>query len=348
MESAISFPESVPAEESEVEFPESKRRSTAYFVGSVPDKSNVERTLPGAFEYVGLQTPPESPKETPKPLNLRRNQEPDIMSMLSVMMERMDKLESTRVATPSELKPSDSSSTFERYQSKQKYWKPDYNAPSQIIESPEEEAIEEITCLGVDHKRDEKNVVRGFVKDRPTAYKELRITNQIKAIPGLQCVFVNERLNFLAHLHNALHKLDRTANSYPPDHMIELLENVCNERAKTPQFQLLQMVIKTTIDFDEMRVIANHFSLPIIEVGMFLSERYIYQLFDKLNLEYESAWFDTVKDLHVPEFHKKYSNRSDAYLNVSKKPRTKHRRTSTSELTVRSDEKKRHLRRPFF
>jgi len=262
-----------------------------------------------------LRTPSKTEKEVAPQVN-------DMRNLLSVMMSRLDKLEreGSDVETaraPTELGPSDSVSSFNRVTGR-KLWKPDYNAMDAVIETEEEEDIERVTALNLELNRDENTVIRGFVKTRAMVFKEHRTMERIKAIPGLQVVFVNDRLNFLAHLHTALHELSKD-DEYPPNDFVNRLSRACRRSPQTPQQELLQMVVSTTIDFSNFSVISNQFKIPILEVGMNLSEQYVYTAFDQLNNEYQIAYFETIKNLRLPNFHNKYDSKSSSYYGEREK-----------------------------
>lgn len=251
------------------------------------------------------------------------NEMDELKLMLNTVIQKVNLLEVNKPQTMSpqpvakglhtELSPDDSSSTMGRYREQRKFWKPDYNDPSTFAASQEEEDIETILNVGPVVDRNENVVVRGFVKTNPIAFHEQKMVSKIKTIPGLQQVFICERLNFLAHLHSALHSLSHSED-YPPPDFVSRLEKTLHRSARNPQTELLKMVISTTIDFENMVVCSNAFRIPVLEVGMRLTEQYIYMAFHQLNSEYESTWFEAVKNMRIPSFHGRFVGKSDSYL----------------------------------
>lgn len=321
--SVVSFPDTEPASYSGVTPRNQDDIHASYTQCKLPyaDQSTAWK-VPGAQNSKAVRVDDHHSGLTPKPLNLvhKTSEMDELRKMMETLTSKVAMLSNgSPVAgkTNTELFPDDSASTLERYNSGRKFWKPDYNIPENIVESPEERDIEQIMSQQTT-SGDYTTVVRGFVKDRPICFRETRIARSIGTVKGLQQVFVNDRLNFLAHLHNALHRMDTNSQTYPPENLLYHLQRVCRKTPDTPQKELLKLVVQTTIDFEDMIVIANQFKIPILEVGMRLSERYVYLAFDKLNHEYEMEWFETTKDLHVPTFHSKYSTKSDTYLSLGK------------------------------
>jgi hypothetical protein len=334
--SVLSFPDTEPAQQSYVKPYDSEHVNGFVFEGKVRrDSVHAPYSSP---EPRDRNDEMDNGHLTPKPLNLKSNRDIEIenmKTMISNLSKTVSQLAINKNPDKSELTPNDSSSVIERYEEKRKYWKPDYNLPEEVVMSKDERDLEEITSLGY-KTRDENTVIRGFVKTRPMIFREMRTTQNIQTIKGLQRIFVNDRLNFLAHLHNALHKLDKDSHKYPPDNFLYLLQRVCRKPCDTPQKELLKMVIETTIDFDTMEVVANQFRIPILETGMMLTEQYIYMAFDKLNHEYEMEWFETTKDLHVPSFHSKFKDKSDTFLSMGKLQSSRYPRRSGTVLSVQS------------
>jgi len=278
-------------------------------------------------------TPPQSPqakKVNHQPHNKPMADAPN-ETLLETIMKRLDQMESRMNSAPTILRhqnvdnnqpstigPGDSSSELNRYN--KNFWKPDYNSPSEVMPCIEEEDIQTILATGTQLSKNEDDVVRGFVKTRPMIMHEVRVNSSIKPVPGLQKIFCNPRLNFLAHLHTALHKIS-SFKEYPPPDLIERLVVTKNEFPRNPQHELLNQVISCTLDLEDMVVVSNPFSLPVLEVGMKLTEKYVFTCFDILNKEYESMWFETVKDLRVPRFHRNHSDKSDDYLRNSRRRR---------------------------
>jgi hypothetical protein len=155
-----------------------------------------------------------------------------------------------------------------------------------------------------------QSVIGGY-KPKLSTFQEERLT-EIAPIDGLPIIFHNDRLNFLAHLHKPLKKLLTFEGSYPCDHILEKLRSFIRKHQGTdrdPADNLLYMVIRDTISITRSMVKSNRFQLPLLEPGMFLTEKIIYMSIDQLYKEYSRQWFETMKDVEVPEFHSIYKNR---------------------------------------
>lgn len=133
---------------------------------------------------------------------------------------------------------------------------------------------------------------------------------ELKPIVGLPRVFVNDRLNFLCHLHKPLKALLTENGVYPCSDILMKLESFVKRhrgRDREPADNLLYMVIRDTFSISRMQVKHNNFDLPLLEVGMYMNSRLITMCIDQLNEEYSTQWFASMKDLDVPEFHSRYT-----------------------------------------
>jgi hypothetical protein len=132
---------------------------------------------------------------------------------------------------------------------------------------------------------------------------------EIAPIHGLPKVFVNDRLNFLCHLHKPLYELLSDGQTYPATDIFPRLERFMKKhrgREREPEANLLYMVIKNTFSLSKMQVRENPFSMPLLEPGMFLDEEIIYMCIEQLHSEYSLQWFTSMKSVAVPAFHDKY------------------------------------------
>jgi hypothetical protein len=153
------------------------------------------------------------------------------------------------------------------------------------------------------------NVIGGYGLTAEEKMEELEEMMQITSVSGLSRVFIDERLNFLMHLHNQLYKLLRKGDNYPdPDSLGVLTNFVRSKKGKerSPHEDLLYQVISSTISFRRMRVKSNPFNIPLLEAGMTLTNKIIYMTFCELNNEYRTVWFGSMKDVEVPAFHGSY------------------------------------------
>lgn len=154
-------------------------------------------------------------------------------------------------------------------------------------------------------------VIAGYKQSPEEKIEELDCYTQINEISGLPIIFVNVRLNFLAHIHEPLQRFLTKANKYPCYESMQLLNDFIrkNEKKdKAPHEQLLYTVIRSTISMSRNKVIANPFNLPVLEPNMRLNDKLIYMCFDQLYIEYQTEWFKTLKDVNVPAFHDSYKN----------------------------------------
>jgi hypothetical protein len=132
----------------------------------------------------------------------------------------------------------------------------------------------------------------------------------ITPINGLPKVFVNDRLNFLCHLHKPLKLLLSDGEIYPTRDIIVKFDNFVKKhkgREREPENNLLYLVIRKTISMSRLQVRGNPFNLPLLEPGMYIDEKMIFMCIDQLYNEFCSQWFNTLKAVDIPDFHSRYN-----------------------------------------
>jgi len=152
------------------------------------------------------------------------------------------------------------------------------------------------------------NIIAGYGQNAEDKLDELDAIAQIQNITGLPQIFINSRLNFLIHLHKPLQRILSVDESYPSeDSLWKLTEFISKIKGKerSPHDDLLYQVVRTTIKNNRVR--ANPFNLPLLEVGMHLSDKLIYISFMQLYSEFQAEWFRSMKDMEAPRFHNQYS-----------------------------------------
>jgi len=151
-------------------------------------------------------------------------------------------------------------------------------------------------------------LVEGFKQDEATASREKKSLRKLSPINGLPRPFQSNRLNFLANFHTALDLL-------PQGHsLLENLLHAIRETPQTPEAILLHQVLVCTMDRRAGTFSANPFILPYIEIGMVLTEESVEKSFDMLRFEYQSLWFQEMKGIRVPDFHRNYKGKNRAPL----------------------------------
>lgn len=289
---------------------------------TVPDQSYVRPLKSGGDRVLGFASEPVTSQKDSRDVRMNRIEETleKLVSRLHVngLNEARASGQERNHDDNSTLGPEDTSSNADRYVNMRSFWKPDYNNVSNVLPSREELDIETLTTVKpFDGNSYEGRVVRGFPKDRPMRFRELKINASIKEIHGLPIVFTNERLNFLMHLHKPLLSMSKSSQ-YPPSDLIQCLYKRTKRSATTSQEELLKQVILITLDFEEMVVAANPFSLPILEVGMQISEWSVFQSFSQLYREYEMVWFEVFKDASIPNFSSAMADKSPRFLRGSR------------------------------
>jgi len=184
---------------------------------------------------------------------------------------------------------------------------PLYRANTIITARPNDrhrvETIVEVNDLSL-----EKNVVIGYQRTPSMQKVERKMNSKVHAINGLANPFKSNRLNLLVHFHTAVETnlpID-DGNGYASS-----LKKIIRYKSKSPSEELAKQIVELTFDFDELRVVSNPYKLPFIEVGMIISDNCLISCFTLLKSEYESLWFQEMKSLYVPSFHKRFRSHSE-------------------------------------
>jgi len=169
----------------------------------------------------------------------------------------------------------------------------------------------------------EGTVIGGFDMTPEEKMREVDSYVNINPVRGLARIFLNDRLNFLSHIHSALFQLlTDDEGIYPTTKCLEILLESRKTWSQDPSTLLLETVMDATIDSRTGIVKSNPFRIPIIEPTMQLTPKIMYMALDQLHGEFETEWFNTMKTLTTPRFQSKY----DKYRYRSKRDR----RTSSS------------------
>jgi hypothetical protein len=153
------------------------------------------------------------------------------------------------------------------------------------------------------------SVVGGFAQTPEEKMEELEALTKIRTIYGLPKIFNNERLNFLIHIHKPLSRLLSNGAEYPSQDTLHRIDDFMKRKAnkvRTQHEDLLYSVIETTVRKGRIR--SNPHNLPILEVGMSLTDKIAYICFASLYREFQTEWFQSMKDIEAPQFHNTYSN----------------------------------------
>lgn len=153
------------------------------------------------------------------------------------------------------------------------------------------------------------SVIGGFAQTPEEKMEELEALTKIRRIYGLPQIFQNERLNFLIHIHKPLTRLLANGNDYPAQDTLYRIDDFMKRRANKVRSQhedLLYSVIETTVHKGRIR--SNPHNLPILEVGMSLTDKLAYICFASLYREFQTEWFQSMKDIDAPQFHNTYSD----------------------------------------
>lgn len=276
--------------------------------------------------------------EAEKRHKIEHNLDMEMTSMLSAQLERRTEMlermfkeivqekgiqepqngEHVEGSVVSTLGPRDSSSTMSRYLAGKRFMpEPSYNlrGGKTVLEVVSEEPGQQT----------EKQVIRGFLKTDGMRSREIESNERVYTINGLAAPFKNSRLNFLIHMTTALAECSFNPRTDP----IDALEEIGTKKPRNPTGELMRQVIQRTFCFKEMAVIANPFRIPFIEVGMLLSDSSVLKMLDLLNSEYKMLWFEELKCLRVPPFHKDYlSSSTNSEQLMQSNSKEKHRRRS--------------------
>jgi hypothetical protein len=162
------------------------------------------------------------------------------------------------------------------------------------------------TTIG-DYTKDEYEIDLGeafkssgvVIKDGQFFLPSMPYTAASEMVPQMT---VDKRLNFLIRLHTGIFKVIPNGRDYPKPGILIDLKNVhdgvmiCDH----PSFDLLQIVLTDTIDWQHLMIKNNNFMLPVLEPGMLINERIIAVCLISLKTEYFSRWNSLVKDCVLP------------------------------------------------
>jgi len=175
-------------------------------------------------------------------------------------------------------------------------------------------------------------VIGGYQLSPSEKMQELDSHSSIIPVRGLPIMFVNQRLNFLTHVHSALFRLlTDDSENYPSINSLEILLDSRRTWGNEPSTELLEMVVDKTMNKSGI-VLANPFKIPILEPGMIMTPKVMHMALDQLHREFEVVWFDTMKSITTPKFQSKY----DKIKYRTSRPKgernneTKHRTSSSS------------------
>lgn len=178
-------------------------------------------------------------------------------------------------------------------------------------------------------------VIGGYAQTADEKLDELDAVASIQKVTGLPVIFTNMRLNFLVHLHKPLQKMLSKDDKYPVEDSLHKISGFVSKyrgKQRTSHDDLLYQVIRAT--FKENKVRANPFNLPLLEVGMMLSDKLIFMSFVQLYNEYQIEWFKSMKDIDAPKFHNKFKNFKGRLKDaVTHRPENRRRHTSGSVLS---------------
>lgn len=177
-------------------------------------------------------------------------------------------------------------------------------------------------------------IIGGYEVSPDDKLAELDAVSKIQTVYGLPKIFMDNRLNFLIHLHRPLESmLSKTVSGkkiYPDPNSLDQLSRFLEKsrgRSRSPECELLYQVLKATLDVKRMKVKSNPFNLPVLEVGMRLDDELIYICISELYSEYRTAWFCSMKNIHPPGFQSEYSQALDKYESQSAGMRRSARRS---------------------
>lgn len=175
------------------------------------------------------------------------------------------------------------------------------------------------TSVG-DYSRDEYDLdlyeafeSSGVVKIGDDNYlRPLANTNACDLVPRIT---IDDRLNFLIRLHTAIFRVVPNDQDYPAPGISHTLKKAMEGKLPDdhPSFDLLQIVVTDTFDWNHQIVKNNNFLLPIIERGMKFNERIIALCLGSLKDEYSTRWRSLVKDCILPSDIMDTSRWSDKY-----------------------------------
>jgi len=186
----------------------------------------------------------------------------------------------------------------------------------------------------------EGTVIGGFDMTPEEKVREVDSYVNINPVRGLAKIFLNDRLNFLSHIHSALFQLlTDDEGVYPTTKCLEILLESRKTWSQDPSTLLLETVMDATIDSRTGIVKSNPFRLPIIEPTMQLTPKIMYMALDQLHGEFETEWFNTMKTLTTPRFQSKYDKyryRPKRDRRISSSSEQRHSSSSGSKSSRRS------------
>lgn len=224
------------------------------------------------------------------------------------------------------LSPSDSSSHIDRYNRK-------FLSPGTVYSVLRNGKVVEEEQVEIQRPTIIKPVVRGFMKTEQMLEIETKINDTVRPINGLAAPFKNHRLNLLVHFHTALETV-RSEDMQIDD--FQVLQTLYSYRARTPSEELAQQMVTKTFNVETRVVVANPFRLPYIEIGMQISDNSLAKCFYLLNSEYQSLWFDEMKNLIPPSFSSEFRGFTETQLSVERKRRHTTRHATGREGDTRS------------
>jgi len=142
--------------------------------------------------------------------------------------------------------------------------------------------------------------------------RPLAKTNASELVPKLT---IDDRLNFLIRLHTAVFRVVPNSDDYPTPGISSTLRSAMEGKLPDdhPSFDLLQIVVTDTFDWNHQIVKNNNFLLPVLERGMKFNERIICLCLKALKDEYSTRWRSLVKDCILPVDITDTSRWSDKY-----------------------------------
>lgn len=237
------------------------------------------------------------------------------------------------------LLPDDSSSNFdgERYSGGTKYMEQG-TVLTVRQDSKETGQISKIQPLSV-----RKDLVVGFQKTNEMIKEEISVNQSMRPINGLAAPFKDSRLNFLCHFNSAIEELRMEE---PGISMLKIFSMIQEFKAETPSQELVYQMITKTFDLKRGVTIANPFGLPFVQIPMHISEVTLVKIYDMTQAELRLKWFESMKNMRVPNFHSEYYKMNDLRITKTKskskqsryydEPESRKRKTEWSRTSGKS------------
>jgi hypothetical protein len=233
-------------------------------------------------------------------------------SLKELLADRVRKTAITEEEESVILAPNDSSSCLGRYKKK-------YMSPGTVYSFGQREttleSVPEVKALVP-----QRDLIGGFIKTQKIQEREQESLARVYQINGLAAPFKSARLNFLTHFHTAFEEAEISGAR----DAFEALEMMAEGHSRNPTGELMKQVVNRTFDLSRQEVIANPFGLPFIELGMVFTESVLGKCLYLLQNEYLQLWFQEMKCLRVPSFHKDF-HRFSTSVNRGKSKRTEPR-----------------------